>query len=91
MYCWTLLTRNIGETPYLMGVTDDLAKAQRIGELHLLSGKAFLCHIAAVRTAITVHGLSTCYVRTGRVWLGRCAHSRRVRWDEREAWPGSLM
>jgi len=87
MYCWTLLTRDIGATPYLMGVTDDLAKAQRLGEPHLLSGKAFLCHITAVRAAMNVHGLDTCYIRTGREWLGRCTFSGRVKWAEREAWP----
>jgi hypothetical protein len=29
MYCWTLLSRDIAATPYLMGVTDDLARGDR--------------------------------------------------------------
>ncbi len=84
MYCWTLLSRNISDTPYLMGVTGDLARAQRITEPYLLSGEAFLSYIEAVRAAMTVHGLDTCYVRTGRVWIGRRTRSCRVRWEERE-------
>jgi hypothetical protein len=89
MYCWTLLTRNFGETPYLMGVTDDLAKAKRLGEPHLVSGKAFLCHIAAVRPGMTVHSLDACYIRIGREWLGRCTIHGRVKWSERETSPWS--
>jgi hypothetical protein len=85
VYCWTLLTRNIAETPYLLGVTDDLAKAQRLGEPHLLSGRAFLCLIEAVRPAMMVHSLDACYVRTGREWVGRRTVSGRVRWQERDA------
>jgi hypothetical protein len=87
MYAWTLLTTNIGETPYLMGITDDLDKAKRIGEPHLISGRAFLCHIAAVRAAISVHGLDTCYIRTGHHWFGRCTIKHRVKWCERDTWP----
>jgi hypothetical protein len=92
MYCWTLLSRDISETPYLMGVTDDLARAQRLSEPHLISGRAFLALIEAVRTAMTVYSLDTCYVRTGRFWLGRGTAHGGVRWDERDGFfrPGLL-
>jgi hypothetical protein len=92
MYCWTLLSRDISETPYLMGVTDDLARAQRLCEPDLISGRAFLSYIEAVRTAMTVYSLDTCYVRTGRVWTGRCTIHETVRWDERDGFfgPGLL-
>jgi hypothetical protein len=81
MYCWTLLTRDINATPYLLGVTDELAKAQRLTEPHLISGPAFLCLIETVRAAVTVHGLDSCYVRPGPDWLGRLTTNGRVRWD----------
>lgn len=84
MYCWTLLTRDISATPFLMGVTDDLAKAQRLSEPHILSGRAFLGLIELVRPAMSVHSLDTCYVRTGLTWLGRLTNSGRVGWFERE-------
>lgn len=91
MYCWTLLTRDITATPYLMGVTDDLAKAQRLTEPHLESKRAFLCYIETVRAAISVNSLDACYVRTGRDLLGRLTNSGRVRWTEREGWAWGRM
>jgi len=84
MYCWTLLSRDISETPFLIGVTDDLAGAQRLSEPHLISGRAFLSYIEAVRAGITVHSLDNCYLRTGRVWIGRLTVKGRVSWHERE-------
>ena len=68
-------------TPYLLGVTDDLAKAQRLTEPHLISGEAFLCLIETVRAAFTVHGMDSCYVRPGPDWLGRLTASGQVRWN----------
>jgi hypothetical protein len=85
VYCWTLLTRDIAETPFLLGVTDELARAQRLTEPHLISGRAVLSYIEAVRPAMTVHSLDTCYVRTGRVWVGRRTARGRVSWQERDA------
>ena len=69
-------------TPYLLGVTDDLAKAQRLTEPHLISGQAFVCLIETVRAAFTVHGMDSCYVRPGPDWLGRLTTSGQVRWHE---------
>lgn len=91
MYCWTLLSRDITATPYMMGVTDDLAKAQRLTEPYLVEQRAFVCYIETVRAAITINGLDSCYVRTGRDWLGRLTVSGRVRWDEREGWAWTRM
>ena len=68
-------------TPYLLGVTDDLAKAQRLTEPHLISGEAVLCLIETVRAAFTVHGMDSCYVRPGPDWLGRLTASGQVRWN----------
>jgi hypothetical protein len=92
MFCWTLLTGNTADTPYLLGVTDDLAGAQRMSEPHLLTGRAFLSYIEAVRPAMTVDGLDSCYVRTGLTWLGRLTTDNRVTWVRRDArvWPGPL-
>lgn len=87
MYCWTLLSRDTSETPFLVGVTDDLAKAQRLSEPHLRSGRAFLSYIEAVRAAVTVQSLDNCYVRTGRAWIGRRAAKGRVSWCE---WEGRV-
>jgi hypothetical protein len=89
MYCWTLLSRDICATPYLMGVTDDLATAQKLCEPHLESRRAFLGYIEAVRPAMTVHGLDSCYVPTGPSWLGRLLDSTGVGWRERELWTGT--
>ncbi len=82
MYSWTLLARDVSATPYLMGVTDDLAKAQRLCEPHLESRRAFLGYVEAVQPAITVHSLDASYVRTGRAWLGRLESRGRVGWRE---------
>lgn len=86
MYCWTLLSPEISATPRLMGVTDDLAKAQKLCEPHLRSRRAFLGFIQAVQPAMTAHGLDMCYVPTGAAWLGRIRRSRRVGWLERSQW-----
>jgi len=80
MYSWTLLTRDVHSTPYLLGVTDDLAKAQWLTEPHLISGEAFICLIETVRAAFTVNGMDSCYVRPGPDWLGRLTTSGQVRW-----------
>jgi hypothetical protein len=84
MYCWTLLSRDISATPYLMGVTDDLAKAQKLCEPHLESRRAFLGYIQAVRPAMTAHGLDSCYVPIGPAWLGRLGDSHGVGWRKHE-------
>jgi hypothetical protein len=86
MYCWTLLGRNIADTPQLMGVTDDLTRAQRLSEPPLLSGQAFVCIIEAVRPAMSVHSLDTCYVRTGRIWIGRRTATGKAHWRELDTW-----
>jgi hypothetical protein len=85
MFCWTLLTGDTADTPFLIGVTDDLADAQRMTEPHLLSGRAFLSYIEAVRPAMAVDSLDSCYVRTGLTWLGRLTTSNRVKWSRRDA------
>jgi hypothetical protein len=92
MFCWTLLTGNTADTPYLMGVTDDLAVAQRMSEPHLLSGRAFLSYIEAVRPAMRADGLDSCYVRTGLTWLGRLTTGNQVAWSYRDTrgWPEPL-
>jgi len=89
MYCWTLLSRDISATPFLMGVTDDLAKAQKLCEPHLESRRAFLGYIQAVRPAMTTQGLDSCYVPVGPAWLGRLGRlrgRRRVGWREQALW-----
>jgi hypothetical protein len=84
MYCWTLLSRDISATPYLMGVTDDLAKARKLCEPHLESRRAFLGYIQAVRPAMTAHGLDSRYVPVGPAWLGRLRDSDEVGWREQQ-------
>jgi len=89
MYCWNLLTGDISDVPFLMGVTSDLDEAMRICEPYVISGRAFLCYIEAVRPAMTADGLDPCYVRTGRHWIGRRTIHGRVHWEEREGSFGS--
>jgi hypothetical protein len=87
MYCWSLLSANTAQPPFLLGVTDDLARAQRLTEPHLISGQACLSYIEAVLAAMTVHSLDTCYVRTGRLWIGRRTVGGRVSWQEHDGHP----
>lgn len=87
MYSWTLLTRKPGDSPYMVGITDDLARARRAAEPHLVSGKAFLCHIEQVRYAMTAFDMSSCYARTGRYWVGRLTSRGRVTWSEHYGGP----
>jgi hypothetical protein len=82
MYSWTLQTRKPDDTPYMLGITDDLGRAQSAAEPHLESGKAFLCHIAEVRYAMDIADLTSCYVCTGLHWVGRLADGGRVAWSE---------
>ena len=84
MYSWTLLSRDISGTPFLMGITDDLAEAKRLAEPYLISGKAFLCQIEEVQPAISVHGMDSCHEPTGRSWYGRRNNSDGVTWRERD-------
>lgn len=84
MYCWSLLSGNISDVPYLTGVTGDLATAMRLCEQQLLAGEAFLGYIEVVRQAVSAYDLDSCYVRTGQLWIGRRAMRDRVRWEERE-------
>ena len=84
MYCWTLLSGNTADAPILMGVTDDLAEAMRACEQPLEAGKAFLAYIEAVRPAMVVHSLDSCYAGTGLIWIGRRTIDGGVRWEERE-------
>ncbi len=88
MYCWTLLCRDISVAPFLMGVTDDLAKAQKLCEPHLRARQALLGYVEAVRPGITAHGMDSCYVRTGPAWYGRLKDRGGVGWWELEgrAW-----
>jgi hypothetical protein len=83
MYRWTLVSRNTGEAPSLMGITSDLEVAQRMAEPHLESGAAFLGHIEEVRCAMAASDLTSCYMSTGLYWIGRLGDSGRVFWAER--------
>jgi hypothetical protein len=84
MYCWALLSGNISDVPYLLGVTDDLAVAMRVCEQELITGKPFLGYIEAVQPAMSAHDLSSCYVRTGRLWIGCRTVRGGLCWEERE-------
>jgi hypothetical protein len=91
MYCWTLLSGNISDVPYLLGVTGDLAAAMRECEQELISGKPFLGYIEAVRPAMSAHDLGSCYVRIGRLWTARRTTGGGVRWEEREGYFEDLL
>ncbi len=84
MYCWNLLTRDISEGPFLLGVTGDLAEAMRLCAPYVEDGRALLCYIEAVRPVMSVDGLDPCYVRTGLYWTGRRTTRDKVRWEEHE-------
>ena len=88
MYSWALLTREPGDVPYMLGITDDLEHARRVAEPHLIAGKAFLCHIEQVRFAMTAADMKSCYMSTGQFWVGRLAASGRVAWSEHFGGPG---
>jgi hypothetical protein len=85
MYCWTLLSGATSDVPYLMGVTGDLARAMRLCEEQLISGKAFLGYVELVRPVMSMaHDLDSCYAGTGLIWIGRRTIDGGVRWEERE-------
>jgi hypothetical protein len=84
MYCWSLLSGDLTDVPYLLGVTGDLAAAMRVCEQELMSGKPFLGYIEAVWPAISARDLGSCYMRTGRLWIGRRTTRGGVRWEEHE-------
>ncbi len=91
MYCWSLLSGDLTDVPYLLGVTGDLAPAMRVCEQELLSGKPFLGYIEAVRPAISAYDLQSCYLRTGRLWIGRRVIRGGVRWEERDGFVDDLL
>ena len=82
MYSWALLTREPGDVPFMLGITDSLARARSVAEPHLRSGRAFLCHIERVRYAMTADGMDSCYAGTGVYWVGRLAADGSVVWTE---------
>ncbi len=84
MYCWNLLTGDISQGPFLLGVTGDLAGAMRLCEPYIEDGRAFLSYIEAVRPVMSVDGLDPCYVRTGLYWVARRTIRGKVRWEEHE-------
>jgi hypothetical protein len=88
LFSWTLLTRKPGDVPYMMGITDDMDRARRVAEPHLVSGMAFLCHIERVRYAMTAADMRSCYMSTGQYWVGRLAEGGRVAWSEHFGGPG---
>lgn len=82
MYLWTLLTHKPGDSPYVAGVTDDLAKARLATEPGLKSRKAFVCYIEQVRYAMNATDMSASYASVGRYWVGQLGARGRVRWTE---------
>jgi hypothetical protein len=82
MYSWTLLPRDLRDTPYMIGITDDLARALSATEPHLRSGAALVCHIAQVRYEMDATDMSSCYVCTGQHWVGRLTDDGQVTWSE---------
>jgi hypothetical protein len=82
MYLWTLLTGEPGDSPYMLGITDDLTHARRVAEPYLESGKARLCYIEQTRFAMTVADMDSCYAPVGRYWSGKLNRGGRVRWSE---------
>ena len=91
MYCWELLSGDTSKGPFLLGVTGDLAEAMRLCEPPVREGRAFLAQIEAVRYAMSVDGMDSCYVRTGLHWIGRRTIHDRVRWEERDTEPGAVL
>lgn len=81
MYLWSLLGNDLMAQPILHGITDDLARAMRTAEPHLMDGRAFICVIDEVRLRINVTGLDENYASTGRRWSGRRNNSHGVRWQ----------
>jgi hypothetical protein len=82
MYLWTLLTGEPGDSPYMLGITDDLTHARRVAEPYLVSGKARVCYIDQARFAMMVADMTSSYALVGRYWSGGLSGGGRVMWAE---------
>ncbi len=91
-YSWTALKANDRDAPgagglraaglpVAKGLTDDRGRAMKAGEEILLSGRAAVVVIEAVRPAMAGPTLAPCYVHRGVEWRGRCAAGGEVAWD----------
>jgi hypothetical protein len=85
MYLWALLSWDTSDPPSLRGVAGELARVMLVTEPYLIEERAFLCRIVEVRDAITVPGMDSTYVLTGRAWNGRRNMRGGVTWQETEA------
>jgi hypothetical protein len=83
MHLWRLVGSNTAAASILCGISDDLPGIMRMAEAHLKRGDAFLCRIVEAVPRMTVLGLETEYVPTGREWLGRRNTRGGIRWDEK--------
>ncbi|MBO0822013.1 MAG: hypothetical protein J2P26_14340 [Nocardiopsaceae bacterium] len=83
MYLWKLLTGKPGDSPYMLGITDNLTHARRVAEPYLESGQARVCYIDQARFAMTTSpDMSSSYACTGRYWSGERNRRGRVTWSE---------
>ena len=69
------------EAPVALGITDDRGRAMMEGEQTLETGRATAVLIEAVRPAMAARTLTSCYVRTGVVWLGGRAPDGEIAWS----------
>jgi hypothetical protein len=85
MYLWALLSWDTSDPPLLRGINGDLARAKLVTEPYLIEQRAFLSRIVEVRDAMTVPGMDSTYVLTGRAWHGRRNTRDGVTWQETRA------
>jgi hypothetical protein len=103
-YSWTALTdsewmerressHGWADSSAAMGITDDRGRAMQAGAETLVSGRAGVVLIEAVRPAMAGHTLASCYLRTGVGWVGRRTLRGDVTWHRffRRGTPGSTV
>ena len=101
-YSWTALTdsewmdwresrHGWTDSSGAMGITDNRCRAMQAGAEALLSGRAGVVLIEAVRPAMAGHTLAPCYLKTGVGWVGRRTSGGDVTWHRffRRGAPGS--
>jgi len=77
---WREATDDWSNASGAMGITDDRNRAMQAGAEALVSGRAGVVIIEAVRPAMTGHTLAPCYLKTGISWSGRCTYTGKVIW-----------
>jgi hypothetical protein len=80
VYLWTTVARETPVPYSSLGVSDNDERARTAAEQYLRSGQAEQAFVEAARTAMAVHSLTPCYLRTGLGWRATADPAGEVTW-----------